>query len=917
MSSDSEINISLLDDIDFTDESFCKFVLEQYIKPNKQITFPNDLLTYLKQVSDVFEFMLFDEEPQKYEQMQHYEKLVNHLTRSYTNHLKKKPKDKAIDSVINDELIYFYHSMLDRTDSVYKKKLNNKPFDYLANLSKAFHDYEGINDIIKLLRSLDSKRYDWHTGNKMQLMKHYDILKSNLIALFLDDSGDTVDNDINKKNYRLRVLEQLQYFKDVVRKQPPKDYNQLKSMNINEPNQSRKSPRRAKPKSNPIAYLMTNFLSVKKYDDSREKLKTLLMSINNDSYSYKSKDEERELKHHLNNLFDTLTRHELKTMLRRATNQMPNDEDKLDMTRMTGAINDEINYFIAFINKSNSVIVEEDETDDDDDTNDNDNDINEPPSTKQNNNVDEQSKEEAARNELNNFSSNKTMSKPQQPKLSSQFDDLDDWSSDNGQVDEDTIKYTRTPARQPMQSYYDDADENPQPIKSPFKTFNAYGDESKFKGDEFDDYIKNGPRKKTTGRRDGKDMERVNKVIGESFQQENFIIPKQGGKSISKFREMLVDMIINGNYRIKYIPNAAARDTAEVYCLNSVDENGKPRYRLLPTNAKDPVGNDITDLNGDGVDDIVIIDKAGNPVIVNGYKIVYASPYKKVWKSVVKSKEARKELPFNKWLEQEFQKSIDNVDWEAGVYKLTKSKNMAALESHYKPLGLGAPRMSKRITPNSYWSAVFSKVWKLFWESASLVDFLPLKRVISYLSVASMIFAAKFDAPFKAIVEQHKYNSKILSYEQWSIYKKEHKQDYNVNVGQNVEQFVNVVIKPHINLETCEWQNGMESSKSWTKHFVGLINEIYYTVFAGGFNTDPANQEKMQKLALYASQLGSATSTEIKVDKNKFVNNINKELDTNIYPKCGYRDFKLKKEASKQALIEESKKWDIDTTNPE
>ena len=248
---------------------------------------------------------------------------------------------------------------------------------------------------------------------------------------------------------------------------------------------------------------------------------------------------------------------------------------------------------------------------------------------------------------------------------------------------------------------------------------------------------------------------------------------------------------------------------------------------------------------------------------------------------------------------------------------MKKSENMETLERHYKALGLGAPRMSKRITPNSYWSAVFSKVWKLFWESASLVELLPLKRVINYLSVANMIFAAKFDAPYKAIVEQNKFNSKILTYEQWSIYKKEHKQDYNLAVGQNVEQFVNVVIKPHINLETFEWAKGRDNSSTWTKHFAKLINEIMYVVFAGGFNTDPANQQKMQKLALYATQLGSATSIEIRADKNKFVNNINKEMNTNIYPNCGYTEFKQKKEASKQDLINTGKKWLIQSTQQE
>ena len=68
---------------------------------------------------------------------------------------------------------------------------------------------------------------------------------------------------------------------------------------------------------------------------------------------------------------------ELKTMFRRASNQMLNDEYKLDMSQMTETINNEIKYFIEVINKSNSLIIEEDSDEDEDNTNDNDNDANE------------------------------------------------------------------------------------------------------------------------------------------------------------------------------------------------------------------------------------------------------------------------------------------------------------------------------------------------------------------------------------------------------------------------------------------------------------------------------------------------------------------------------------------------------------
>ena len=67
----------------------------------------------------------------------------------------------------------------------------------------------------------------------------------------------------------------------------------------------------------------------------------------------------------------------------------------------------------------------------------------------------------------------------------------------------------------------------------------------------------------------------------------------------SKYKQDFLDLIINGNYRVKYIPAAARRDTVREYCKNHLDADGIPLYRLLATNATDPLGNSITDLNGD------------------------------------------------------------------------------------------------------------------------------------------------------------------------------------------------------------------------------------------------------------------------------------------------------------------------------
>lgn len=70
----------------------------------------------------------------------------------------------------------------------------------------------------------------------------------------------------------------------------------------------------------------------------------------------------------------------------------------------------------------------------------------------------------------------------------------------------------------------------------------------------------------------------------------------------------------------------------------------------------------------------------------------------------------------------------------------------------------------------------------------------------------------------------------------------------------------------------------------------------------------------MQKLAKYASQLGSATLSDIKGQQNKYNNNIYKEMNTNIYPNCEYTQFKQQKE---QNLIEKGKEWILDEEKPQ
>ncbi|KAK8877908.1 hypothetical protein M9Y10_004671 [Tritrichomonas musculus] len=130
---------------------------------------------------------------------------------------------------------------------------------------------------------------------------------------------------------------------------------------------------------------------------------------------------------------------------------------------------------------------------------------------------------------------------------------------------------------------------------------------------------------------------RTNKTVDALQKRMNdlYIFDNKQSVDISKYRSALFDILINGNYRIKFSPKCATRDGAEAYCKKRFDKNGYLLYRLIPArrDTKDPLGNSICDLNGDRVEDIVIVDTRGKPVIINGFRLIKADPYKKLWQT--------------------------------------------------------------------------------------------------------------------------------------------------------------------------------------------------------------------------------------------------------------------------------------------
>ena len=443
-----------------------------------------------------------------------------------------------------------------------------------------------------------------------------------------------------------------------------------------------------------------------------------------------------------------------------------------------------------------------------------------------------------------------------------------------------------------------------------FKPYGEFTHENTYMPDKdfTEDLLKKPTR--TVGKRKNRDAKDIPDKLKKSFK----IAKLSGEGDVSFYNQQLLDIIINGNFRIKYIPNAATRDLAQEYAYNHVDDSGQPRYRLLPPNTKDPNGVAITDLNGDLVDDIVLVDKRGVPRIVNGYKIVRASPYKKVWKSKYKSREARKETPFNVWLAAQFQKSIDNVDWAKGEYKLKETEEMQKYTDHYTKLGLGKPRISKRLSPSSYWASIFSYLWKFFWEVA-YPGYKSVIRLLNYLGVSNAMYIIVVDLGVKREIETKDFGGKLLTYPAWANYKRDHKAAYNERAGPKVVKIGTDYIDPIIDIKTGEIKvENLEKSNKTHAAFIRLIERLFLLVFVEILMLgEKPGQEAIQELI--QEQVLSATPKELKENKAYYTKRLTAIVDKLYGSGSKYAAYK---EQYKQQQLERKNdvyRYDIKTVD--
>ena len=365
---------------------------------------------------------------------------------------------------------------------------------------------------------------------------------------------------------------------------------------------------------------------------------------------------------------------------------------------------------------------------------------------------------------------------------------------------------------------------------------------------------------------------------------------KSRNASLGYYNKSLADMLINGNLRIKFIPKCSTRAGARLYCQSKIDSDGYPRYKLIGTNATDAFGNKICDMNGDQVDDIIICNRDGIPAIINGYKLVHASPYKNIWKNMKAS--GKTSDTFENWLSKEFDAKKDWVkiteeQWREGKTGWTLDKAPKAAQDAYNLYamkGLGKPKINTRISPNSAWASLFAKyIWKdvVYAFCQNDLHYKLAMKTVDYLKLANAMYIKYIELP--AAIEAD--NGNISNWIEWTNYKLNNPKLVREALGKRVQEIYRYMVE---NAETQEQRNQLVDNK----------DGFYYDIYNNAVETLVSclgGDKFIQELGA-SIQAGETDAQYLKECKEDFRNAINKYIDSFFH---GYGQYIIQKSKAK------------------
>lgn len=222
---------------------------------------------------------------------------------------------------------------------------------------------------------------------------------------------------------------------------------------------------------------------------------------------------------------------------------------------------------------------------------------------------------------------------------------------------------------------------------------------------------------------------------------------RKAGKWDESLYNSLVDLVLTHKSELKKYPEAMSRTTATAWGAKRGLHLGEPGE----------------DLNHDGVEDVVLYNKAGKPVVVNGYK-AHPSDFaaRQEYYDAYPTKEARMERSFKDWGKTEYYKTKKNPDnpWKQSVEMTDKARNL-------KEKGCSIPTApTKRMSVYAIFSkliAPFVKMWEeqpigqsnlpmlvtsILGEQAGLSNVRFFKRVVSPISIYRALYMKMVLRPF-------------------------------------------------------------------------------------------------------------------------------------------------------------------------
>jgi len=236
----------------------------------------------------------------------------------------------------------------------------------------------------------------------------------------------------------------------------------------------------------------------------------------------------------------------------------------------------------------------------------------------------------------------------------------------------------------------------------------------------------------------------------------------KAAKGQTDLYDSLINLVLNHKKELKKIPEAMHISTAK------------------PWAEKRGLRAETHDLNQDGDPDVIVYDKAGNPLIINGYKPKNSDYYsRQMYTGAYPNKANRIVNPYGDFVNEVF------YDYQApekpwGTGKVNKKGADNKFYETAKRLGYRVPtRPRERSQPFALFTKLMSSKMKEFWARVRAGEFgntrFIWKKVISPLNLMRFLYIVLVDRPI--------FVTKILqlgkpTYEQWKAWKKANKDEY-------------------------------------------------------------------------------------------------------------------------------------------